>query len=155
MNRALVLVATVSGLLVVVLLVGALLVAGGFIGGFSFLPGACSEEERKVYAEFPQFGNVKKEPKPFPETGGCAVFYDTRASQERVAEYYVEQLKAHGWKVEQTVSEATLEESGRTAPSVDIMARRDGYYYEVLFESHELYDPPRPGAHVAVHIFEG
>ncbi len=149
MNRILFLVATVSGLLVV-LLVGTLLV----VGGFSFLPGTCSEEERKVYAEFPQFGNVKKEPEPFSETGGCAVVYDTQASQERVAEYYMEQLKAHGWKVEQTVSEATLMESGRTAQWIDIMARRDDYYYEVLFESHELYEPPGPGAHVAVHVFE-
>lgn len=154
LNRVPVLVATVSGLLIVVLLVGTWLVVGGFLGGFSFLSGACSEEERNLYAEFPQFGNVRKEPEPFSETGGCAAFYDTQAPQERVAQYYMEQLRAHGWKVEQETSEATLEESGRTARSIDIMARRNGYYYEVLFESHELYDPPRPGADVAVHVFE-
>ena len=108
-----------------------------------------------MYAEFPQFGNIKKEPEPFSESGGCAVFYDTQASQERVAEYYMEQLKAHGWKVEQTVSESTLVESGRTVQSVDIMARRNKFFYEVLFESHKSYGQPPPGAHVAVHVVEG
>lgn len=140
------------GLLLIVLLVGALLV----VGGLPFLPGTCSEEERKVYAEFPQFGNVKKEPEPFSETGGCAASYETSASQERVAEYYMEQLRAHGWKVEQVVSEMTLvEPERRTAPSIHIMAQRDGFFYEVMFESLELYDPPRPGVHVAVHVFDG
>ena len=151
MNRILFLVTTVLGLLLVVLLVGNLLV----VGGFSFLSGTCSEEERKVYAEFPQFGNVKKEPEPFSETGGCAAFYDTPASQERVAEYYMEQLKAHGWQVEKMVSEATLMESGRTAPSIWITASRNDFFYEVGFESLELYDPPRPGVHAAVHVFDG
>ena len=115
---------------------------------------ACSKEERAVFEEFPDYGGLERKPEPFAESGGCAVFYDTEASQERVTEYYMEQLESHGWKAEQMVSEATLTESGRTAPSIDIMARRDDYYYEVLFESHELYDPPGPGAHVAVHVFE-
>jgi hypothetical protein len=88
----------------VILLVGVPLAVRGF---FSAL-GTCTEEERKVYTEFPQFGNVRKEPQPFPESGGCAVFYDTRASQEQVASYYTEWLEAHGWEVEQMTHETTV-----------------------------------------------
>lgn len=114
---------------------------------------ACSGDERAVFDEFPHYGGVEREPEPFAESGGCAVFYDTQASQERVAAYYTKQLESHGWKVEQTVTEATLMEPQiKTAPEIDIMARREDFFYEILFESHELYDPPGPGAHVAVHL---
>lgn len=113
---------------------------------------ACAEEEKVVFEEFPHYGGVERGLESSAESGGCAVFYDTKASQERVAEYYMEQLESHGWKAEQMVSEATLTESGRTAPSIDIMAQRGDFFYNILFESHELYDPPGPGAHVAVHL---
>ncbi len=132
------------------MLVGALLVLRDF-----FTPGTCDKEERKVYAEFPQYGNINKEPHPFLDTGGCTVGYDTRASQKRVAQYYAEQLKAHEWEVEQTVGEVTV--SGpqkRTVEEVNISARRGDFFYNVLFESHKYYIPPRPGAHVAVHVFK-
>lgn len=134
-----------------IVLVGAPLALRGF---FSAL-GTCTEEERKVYAAFPQYGSVSKEPQPFMESGGCAVFYDTPASQEQVAEYYAARLEAHGWEVEQTVYEATVfDTEERTAEQLDITARRGDYFYNVLFESHKLYNPPRPGVHVAVHVFE-
>ena len=86
---------------------------------------------------------------------GCAVFYDTRASQERVAGRYVEQLKAHGWEVQQREYETTVSGAEkRTFEEVEITARRGNFVYNVLFESHEYYDPPRPGVHVAVHVFK-
>lgn len=114
---------------------------------------ACSKEERAVFEEFSHYGGVERELEPSAESGGCAVFYDTKTSQERVAKYYMEQLESHGWKAEQMVSEATLmEPEMKTAPSIDITARRGDFFYSVLFESLELYDPPRPGAHVAVHV---
>lgn len=137
---------------VVVLIVG-LLVAALVLPYMWGSLTACSEEERTVFQEFPHYGGVEREPEPFAESGGCAVFYDTEAPQERVANYYTEQLEAHGWEVEQTVTEATLMEPEiKTAPSIDITAHRGDFFYEVLFESHELYDPPGPGAHVAVHL---
>jgi hypothetical protein len=34
----------------------------------------------------------------------------------------------------------------------NVNAHRDNFSYDVSFESHEMYDPPRPGAHVAVHV---
>jgi hypothetical protein len=150
--RRVLLFVTVGGLgLLIILLVGALLV----LRSFFFATGTCNEEERKVYAEFPQYGNINKEPHPFLDTGGCAVRYDTRASQERVAQYYVERLKAHGWQVEQTVADVTVSDpKKRTVDEINITARRGDFFYNVLFESHEYYIPPRPGAHVAVHVFE-
>jgi hypothetical protein len=149
--RRVLLLAAVAGLgLLVILLVGALLVLGGF-----FSPGTCNEEERKVYAEFPQYGNTKKEPQPFTQSGGCSIFYDTRASQERVAEYYTERLEANGWEVEQTQHETTVfDAKKRTFEEVEITARRGDFFYSVLFESHQYYDPPRPGVHVAAHVFK-
>ena len=136
---------------IVIVLVGAPLV----VRGFFFASGVCAEEERKVYAEFPQYGNIDKDAQPFPESGGCAVFYDTRASQERVAGYYAERLKDHGWEVEKREYETTVSGAKkRTFEEVEITARRDDFSYNVLFESHEYYDPPRPGVHVAVHVFK-
>ena len=134
-----------------ILLVGAPLAVGGFFPA----SGVCTEEEREVYAEFPQYGNINKGPQPFPESGGCAVYYDTRASQEQVAGYYAEQLKGHGWKVEQGEHETTVfDAKKRTFEEVEITARRGDFFYNVLFESHQYYDPPRPGVHVAVHVFK-
>ena len=151
MRRVLLLV-VVAGLgLLVILVVGALLV----VSGFFFASGTCNEEERKVYAEFPQYGKINEEPHAFLDTGGCTVGYDTRASQERVAEYYAKQLKAHGWQVDQTISEVTVSDpKKRTVEQIDITARRGDFFYNVLFESHEYFIPPRPGAHVAIHVFK-
>ncbi len=149
MRRLLLLVSAV--VLLAVLAVAALPV----VGGFFLAAGSCDEEEREVYAEFSQYGGIEKEPEASSVSGGCAVFYDTRSSQERVAGYYAEQLEAHGWEVEETVHETTvLEEKKRTFEEVEIMARRGDFFYNVLFESHAYYDPPRPGVHVAVHLSE-
>jgi hypothetical protein len=136
---------------IAIVLVGAPLVVRGFFS----VSGVCTEEERKVYAEFPHYGNINKEPQRFPESGGCAVFFDTRASQERVAGYYTEQLKAHGWKVQQREYETTVSGAKkRTFEEVEITGHRGDFSYNVLFESHQYYDPPRPGVHVAVHVFK-
>ena len=39
-----------------------------------------------------------------------------------------------------------------TVEQFSVNAHRDKFSYDVSFESHEIYDPPRPGAHVAVHV---
>ena len=54
------------------------------------LGGVCTDEERNVYAQFPQYQNIDKEPQPDRESGGCVVIYDTRAFQEQLAEYYAQ-----------------------------------------------------------------
>jgi hypothetical protein len=73
----------------------------------------CSEEERKAFAEFPQFGGREMEPQPSMVSGGCAVFYDTPASQARVANYYTERLEARGWEVEQREYETTVSDPNK------------------------------------------
>jgi hypothetical protein len=132
-----------------------------FVGGLvvfflvSEAYGSCTDEERKVYAEFAQYGGREMEPEGSTVSGGCAVFYDTRASQERVAQYYTEQLEEHGWEVQQRVYEVTVSDAKEsTVEQMDITARRGEFFYEVLFESHAYYIPPRPGVHVAVHVSE-
>lgn len=137
--------------------VGMLVISvGGLLAFFlvSEAYGSCIEEERKVYAEFPHYGGRELEPEASSVSGGCSVFYDTRASQERVAHYYTEQLEAHGWEVEQATHETTVfDETQKTFEEVEITARRGEFVYNVLFESRAYYNPPRPGVHVAVHVF--
>jgi hypothetical protein len=142
--------AAVAGLLVV-LVVGAVLVVRG-----SFLaPGSCTEEERKVYAEFPQYGGIDREPEASAVGGACTMVYDTQSSQGQAAGYYAQQLEAHGWEVEQSASEITvIDVKKRTFETITLTARRDNYFYTVEFESRAYYDPPRPGVHVAVYVFE-
>ncbi len=68
----------------------------------------------------------------------------------------MQHLEAHGWTVQQREGEvAVFDTEKRMVKQIDVSARRDGFFYNVLFESHQMYDPPRPGAHVAVHVFEG
>jgi hypothetical protein len=45
------------------------------------LGGVCTDEEYQI---------IDKEPQPDTESGGCVVIYDTRASQEQLAEYYAQ-----------------------------------------------------------------
>ena len=67
----------------------------------------------------------------------------------------MDQLRANGWEVEETEHETTvLEGKKRTYEEVELRASRGDFFYNVLFESHGYYDPPRPGVHVAVHVFE-
>ena len=122
--------------------------------GYSTVLG-CSGEEREVFAEFPQYGGREMRPGPSTVTGGCAVFYDTKSSQERVANYYTERLEARRWEAEQSTHETTVSDAKkRTIEEVEITARRGDFFYNVLFESHAYYIPPRPGVHVAVHVFK-
>jgi hypothetical protein len=118
----------------------------------------CSAQERSALKEFPHYGG--REPKIYPdiEGGGCGIAYETEASQKRVAEYYMKQLKAHGWKAEKSVSESREQAEGskkkpkKTFPSIWIEAKRGEFYYTVGFESHELYRNPSAGAHVVVGV---
>jgi hypothetical protein len=115
----------------------------------------CSAQERSVLKEFPHYGGRQPRIHPVVELGTCAVGYNTEASQKRVAEYYMEQLKAHGWEAEKSVSEAwkgSKKKPKKTFSSISIEAKRGQFSYTVDFESLELYRNPRAGAHVAVHL---
>jgi hypothetical protein len=129
---------------------------GGLVGFFlvSETYGSCTEEERKVYEEFPHYGNTKKVPQAFVH-GGCSVSYDTRASQEQVARYYTERLEARGWEVEQRKFGITFEDdphAEKQAEGRDITARRGDFFYSIMLEPLEMYVPPRAGVRVDVRV---
>lgn len=140
-----------SALLPPVALAGMVLLAGLFTL-FLVVPYAniCSDEERAAFAEFPQYGGVEREPQSDPASSGCAVFYETSAPPEEVAEYFARRLEAHGWTVDQQFKGGGEENFGGTL----VTAHRDGFRYDAVYESLEFYDPPRPGTHVAVHLWK-
>ncbi|MGI8911580.1 MAG: hypothetical protein ACR2JR_13680 [Rubrobacteraceae bacterium] len=130
-------------------LIGVLLFAG-FVLPYRSI---CGEEESTAISEFPQYGGIEKEPGPSSLGEGCAVFYNTSAPPEKVADYFAEQLEEHGWKVEHQ-----LEVKGDGSDQFEgelVTAYRDGLRYDASYESLEFYEPPRPGTHVAVHVLKG
>jgi hypothetical protein len=118
----------------------------------------CSAQERSILKEFPHYGGREPKIHGDVELGDCLIVYETEASQKRVAEYYMKQLKAHGWKAEKSVSESGEQAEGskkkpkKTFPSISIEAKRGEFYYTVDFESHEILDNPSAGAHVVVGV---
>lgn len=131
---------------------GGLMAGGILFAAFFALPymSICGREERAALAEFPQYGSVEEEPISSPVSGGCAVSYDTPDSPRQVSTYFAEQLTEHGWTVEHRLEAGAEEEFEGTL----VRARRDGLTYEAGYESLQFYDPPRPGTHVAVHLWE-
>lgn len=141
----------------VILLGGAVLIIGLSTLMFIFPYGissitACNEEEQAVFEEFPQYGGIEREPEPSADTGGCAAFYDTQDSPEQVSAYFSRQLKEHGWTVDRKPKVG-----GNAAEQFEgtlVRAHRGAYIYEVGYESRRFYDPPRPGTHVALHVWK-
>lgn len=111
---------------------------------------SCSPRERVVFQEFPQYGYVRKEPEPNADKGSCATYYQTSDSEEQVLDYYSEQLAAKGWEVTPRLNQGAEDHLGGTI----VMATRNGFFYEVMYESLERYPEPRPGVHLAVHVSE-
>ena len=99
----------------------------------------CSEEERRVLAEFPQYGGAQVTPEGNIDTGACAVYYDVSDPPDQVQSYFVEQLTAHGWTVEAVPPAGTL-----------VQAQRGQFSYIVYSETIESY--PGSGTHLAVHV---
>jgi hypothetical protein len=138
-------------------------IAGVVIVGLILYPLVfpCSAQERSVLKEFPHYGNVKPKVIGNADAGGCGVVYDTDASQQRIAKYYVEQLRAHGWqahqevagiaRVERTVT--TLKEPERKKITLlGVVARRGEFLYTVDFEPSESVGEPGSGGLVAVYV---
>jgi hypothetical protein len=120
---------------VAILLMGLLI----FWSGRALL--ACSQKERLVLAEFPQYGGPPVTPEGNVETGACAVYYETPDSLEEIESYFVAQLTGQGWTVETT-----------PPPGILVKAQRGKFFYTVYYESMELYPTPRPGTYLAVHV---
>lgn len=136
----------------VVALVGLLALVSVFLVGAFFYSRAagCSAEERAVFQEFPQYGGREMEPESNTGLGSCAAYYETPDPPEQVQAYFAERLVANGWEVKARPEEFGEDEFGGTI----ITATRDGYYYDVSYESLEMYENPRPGVHLAVHVRE-
>ena len=124
-----------------------LLVLGAF-----WLPAvwACSEDERAVYGEFPQYGDLRVEPSGNPDRGSCAAYYQTPDTEEEVFAYFRERFEEHGWK--EAPHESYRMEGGELVPT-DLVAHRSDFSYRV---SVEEIDPEAgghaPSTHVAVHV---
>ena len=153
-----------------------LLLGLGSLGvwGYVVLTGlGCSEAEKAVYKEFPQYGGRDIEPEANTGFGTCFASYQTRASKQKVQGYYESRLRENGWRIvrkpspaglappEKTViSEPVPGEPGKTreVPVGDggelIVAERGNYFYQVSYESLRDYINPRPGLDVAVHVGE-
>jgi hypothetical protein len=121
---------------------------------------ACTDEERAAFEEFPQYGGVRQQPSKDLETGSCAlVLAHVEGSPEEVGAYYTEKLRSHGWELEKPhVETATMSggpSEGARFEMTTLTAHRNGFWYDVIYETTEFYEPPRPGTHVAVHVWEG
>lgn len=146
----------------IVVAVSVLLGALGLIGIdliASPLLDPCGGEERKIFAEFPQYGGAKMETEPNPDANSCAVYYQIPDSPEQVFAYFSKELRARGWAVKaaEAYPGASVEERSagpRTIGGTLLTATRDGFYYEVSYESLEFHERARPGVHLAVHVGE-
>ena len=140
-------IARVSVGFVVALLIGVLIwegthyPSGPFVTGrIPFPASPCSLEERRVLAEFPQYGDAGVRPENgYAIESSCAVFYDTPDSQEHVYEYFREQLTRNGWTVEGM--QRCYFYSGTC-----LQAHRNGFVYEVKYI--------KEGTNVNVHLAE-
>jgi hypothetical protein len=126
----------------------------GLVVLFVILPyiNICGERERSAFSEFPQYGGIERVPESSSHTGGCFASYQTSAPPEEVAAYLSQKLEAHGWTVNNRLkAEGEAEDHfGGTL----VAARRDGLTYNADYESLRIYDPPRNGTYVAVHVYE-
>lgn len=117
------------------------------VGGLiTSVGGGCSDNEVRVFREFPQYGGRRLEPE-YSGSQGCFVTFTTEAPPERVLRYYRQQLTARGWKLDQPPP--PLEAApGQPAEPGGLGAARGRYGYEALFES------PRAGTSVVVYVIE-
>jgi len=74
---------------------------------FSAATRTCSDQERAVFLEFPQFGGMVLQPGSDIESGGCVASFQTADRRDDVIRYYKRQLEQHGW---------TMQDIGEPAP---------------------------------------
>ncbi len=117
------------------------------VGGLiTSVGGGCSENEVRVFREFPQYGGRRLEPE-YSSSQGCFVTFTTEAPPERVLRYYRQQLTARGWKLDPPPPPVEAAPGQPVEPG-GLGAARGRYGYEALFES------PRGGTSVVVYVIE-
>lgn len=119
--------------------------------------GACTGRERAAFEEFLQYGGVEREPSKDLEDGSCAGHLEhVEGTPKEVGAYYEAQLRSHGWETGEPHLETVTMTGGRSEGARfemrTLSAHRDGFLYEVEYETTEFYEPPRPGTHMAVHV---
>ncbi len=129
------------------LVTGAILVLPALLSVCGFT--TCSDAERAVLAEFPQYGGAQPVVEANQDTGACAVYYQAPDPPPQTHTYFVEQLTAHGWTVDPQSDGWTLGTGGTL-----LTAQRDNVVYTIYYESLEMYTPPQGGTHLAVHVSE-
>lgn len=121
---------------------------------------ACRGEEREAYEEFDQYSPRTPrdlDPRPgwgyvFALGGNCHVVFDTESNREEITDYYAENLRERGWKIEveqpRAFSETTENRRPETTESeysrvTAVSATRGQYSYRVrIFDESSLRDPP-------------
>jgi hypothetical protein len=129
----------------------AALVVLPFVATFAFyavdsVAGGCSEGERRVFREFPQYGGRRLEP-DYSAGNGCFIAFTTEDQPERVGTYYKEQLTARGWKLDPPPP--AVEAAEGQPEAAGLSAARGRYGYEALLES-----PVQSGTSVVVYVIE-
>jgi hypothetical protein len=112
---------------------------------FASVTGGCSEGERRVFREFPQYGGRQLQPE-YSGSNGCFVALTTEDPPERVVAHYREELTGHGWTLDRPPPSVEAAE-GQTEGG-GLSASRGGYGYQVLLES------TRDGTSVVVYVVE-
>lgn len=149
-----------NGSLVVIAAAAVLLVGAAYFGA-TYLEryrDACTDEERAAFEQFPQYGGVRLKPSKDLENGSCAgVLEHVEGSPKEVGAYYEAQLRSHGWETEEphveTVTMSGEPSEGARFEMTTLTAHRNGFLYDVIYETTEFYEPPQPGTHIAVHVF--
>jgi hypothetical protein len=113
---------------------------------FASVTGGCSEGERRVFREFPQYGGRQLQPE-YSGSNGCFVALTTEDPPERVVAHYREELTGHGWTLDRPPPSVEAAE-GQTEGG-GLSASRGAYGYQVLLES-----PTRDGTSVVVYVVE-
>lgn len=129
----------------------AALVVLPFVATFAFyavdsVRGGCSEGEKRVFREFPQYGGKRLEPE-YNSGNGCYVALTTEDPPERVRAYYREQLTNRGWTIEPPPPSVEGAEGQSEAGAVS--ASRGNFGHELLLES-----PTAGGTSVVVYVIE-
>jgi hypothetical protein len=131
---------------------------------------ACRGEERATYEEFAQYSpRAPKEldPRPgrgyvFALGGNCHVVFDTTSTREEITDYYTENLRERGWKVEIGEPRSSSETTGTRRLEITedvggysttrISATRGMYHYLIYISPDSSVESPPGKLHVTVTV---
>jgi hypothetical protein len=107
-------------------------------GGLAGTAGGCGADEKRVFAEFPQFGGATPEPHDDVEGTGCGAELTLKAPLDDVLAYYRHQLRRRGWRVGGVNRQVGEGVGGAKGYVGGMGARRNGFHYSLTFEAGEI-----------------